>query len=87
MLHLLCRNRVKDYACWRASFDRHAEAQRAAGFTLLNVWRALEDANNVFFLFEVASVEQANAFMATPEAAAEGERSGVLEGDYHYLVS
>jgi hypothetical protein len=85
MTYMLCRNRVADFARWKAVFASHAEAHREAGLKLIKVWRALDDPNNVFFVFEVASLEKAKAFISNPEAAKAGEASGVLDGEYHFL--
>ena len=41
--------------------------------------------DNVFFLFEVASLERAQAFISDPAAAEAGKISGVLDGEYHFL--
>jgi len=85
MIYMLCRNRVADYLPWKAVFASHAAAHHDAGLRLAKMWRALDDPNNVFFLFEVASVEKARAFISHPEAAKAGESSGVLDGEYHFV--
>ncbi len=87
MTHMLCRNKVTDFETWRDVFASHAAAHREAGLKLLHLWHATEDANNVFFLFEVQDVDKAMAFINAPAAADAGEDSGVLEGDYYYLES
>ena len=87
MLVMLCRNRVADFAKWKAVFASHAQAHRQAGLRLTNVWRGLEDPNNVFFLFEVTSLDKARAFISNPAAAEAGKASGVLDGEYHFLES
>ena len=87
MLVVLCRNRVADFAKWKAIFASHAPAHREAGLRLMNLWRGLEDSNNVFFLFEVTSLDKARAFISNPAAAETGKASGVLDGEYHFLES
>jgi len=87
MAALLCRNRVRDFAKWKAVFDSHAAAHRAAGLRLRAVWRGLEETNQVFFLFDVTDAEKARAFITAPEGAEAGRASGVLEGEYHFLES
>jgi len=82
---MLCRNRVDDFARWRAVFASHQLAHRNAGLRLMKLWRSIEEPSNVFFLFEVASVEKAREFIGTPEAAKAGETSGVIDGEYHFL--
>ncbi|MGO9515580.1 MAG: hypothetical protein ACLPND_00895 [Candidatus Korobacteraceae bacterium] len=85
MTYMLCRNRVADYSRWKVVFASHAAVHRDAGLHLLRIWRALVDPNNVFFLFEVTSIEKAKEFISNPEAAKAGESSGVLDGEYHFL--
>jgi hypothetical protein len=86
MIHLLCRNRVADFSSWKAVFASHEAAHRKAGLRLVHIWRGVEDPNNIFFLFEVASMEKAREFIGNPEAAKAGEASGVLDGEYHFIV-
>ncbi len=85
MMVLLVRNKVKDFDQWRRVFDSQAEAARAAGLNLIQMWRSVDDANEVFFLLEVEDRGRAEAFMSTPEAASTGSEAGVIEGDYHFL--
>ena len=85
MLVMLCRNRVADFSKWKAVFDSHAPAHRAAGLQLKDLWRETVEPNNVFFLFEVACLERAQAFIRDPAAAEAGKVSGVLDGEFHFL--
>jgi hypothetical protein len=85
MIYMLCRNRVTDFARWKAVFASHEAAHREAGLRLVQIWRAVEEPNNVFFLFEVAGMEKAREFIGNPEAAKAGEASGVLDGEYHFV--
>jgi hypothetical protein len=84
-MYLLCRNRVQDFDAWRVVFDANWEAAHAAGLKLVHLWREVGDPNNVFFLFEIESIDRATAFMATPEAAEAGRVSGVVDGEYHFV--
>jgi hypothetical protein len=85
MTYLLCRNRVADFARWKAVFASHRQAHQQAGLRLMNLWRGVAEPNNVFFVFEVASVEKAQEFISNPESAKAGETSGVLDGEYHFV--
>ncbi len=87
MTYMLCRNRVSDYSKWKAVFDSHAEAARDAGLQLVNLWRSVDDPNDVFFMFEIASMDDARAFISNPDAAKAGEASGVVDGEFHFLES
>lgn len=85
MTFMLCRNRVKDFKKWKAIFDSHCEAHKDEGMKLVKMWRAVDDPNNVFFLFDLESVEKAKAFISAPEAAEAGEESGVIDGEIHFV--
>jgi hypothetical protein len=85
MTYLLCRNRVADFERWKAVFAPHRWAHMAAGLRLIHLWREAGEAENVFFLFEVASVEQAREFMGDPEAAKAAAAAGVMDGEYHFM--
>ena len=85
MIHMLCRNRVQDFARWKAVFDANREAGEAAGLTLVGLWTELGDPNHVFFRFEVEDLERAKAFISAPEAARAGEVSGVLDGECFFV--
>jgi len=83
MTYLLCRNRVADFSRWRKVFASHESAHREAGLRLL--WLALEEPNNVFFMFEVTNMEKARRFINNPDAAKAAEASGVIDGEYHFI--
>ncbi len=85
MMVLLVRNKVKDFDRWKRIFDSQAEAGRAAGLNLIQLWQSVDDANDIFFLLEVEDRGRAEAFMNAPEAASTGDEAGVIEGDYHFL--
>lgn len=85
MTYLLCRNKVHDFAQWKAVFASHKQDHLAAGLRLVSLWRDAQDATNVFFLFEVADVDRATQFIRNPSAAQAARSSGVFEGEYHFL--
>ena len=50
MTYMIVRNRVADFEKWKLIFDDQEEAAQAAGLRLVNLWRGVEDSNNVFFI-------------------------------------
>jgi enamine deaminase RidA (YjgF/YER057c/UK114 family) len=82
---MLCRNRVEDFGRWKAVFDSHAEAHREAGLVLRKLWTRSDDPLDVYFLFEVADVERARAFVDDPASADAGKRAGVIDGEIVFL--
>ncbi len=87
MIVMLCRNKVVDFQKWKTVLDTHSQAHKAAGLRLRDLWRDVDDSRNVFFVFEVANVDKARAFVNDPAEVAAGKSSGVLEGEYHFLES
>ena len=81
MKRMIVRNRVKDFDHWKRVFDEQAEAGCAAGLELENLWQNAEDANEVFFIFTVADVDRAMAYVSDPASAEVGERAGVVDGE------
>ncbi len=82
---LLVRNRVKNIDHWKQVFDKQEAAGLAAGLTVENVWRSADKSDEVFFILGVEDRARAEAYMATPEAAAVGEKAGATEGEYWFL--
>ena len=87
MVVMLCRNRVADFEKWKSVFDSQTLSVRETGLRLMNLWRDMEEPNNVFFLFEVTDTDKARAFITNPAAAEAGKTSGVLDGECHFLES
>ena len=85
MMQMLVRNRVKDFALWHSYLQADLPAAAEYGLTLKLIWQAADDPNNVFFLLAVADRARAEAFLSRPESVAIGEKSGVIDGDYHFL--
>ena len=85
-MQLLVRNRVADYETWMAVVRRDEEARQAAGLEVLDVWRGVDEPNNIVVVLSVADRAAAEAFMATPEAAQAGRDAGVTDGEYHFVT-
>jgi hypothetical protein len=82
---MLCRNRVADFDHWRAVFASHASAHRQSGLHLRHLWRSTADPNNVFFLFELETIDKAKEFIGNSDAKRAASESGVIDGEYHFL--
>ena len=85
MTYMLCRNRVADFLRWKTVFASHETAHREVGLRLVSLWRTVGEPNNVFFMFEVASMDKAREFISNPGAAKAAIASGVLDGEYHFV--
>ena len=84
-MQMLVRNKVEDFSKWRALFFSDSAAAAEYGLTLRSLWQSVVDPNNVFFILDVADVDRANAFMARPESQEMGIKSGVIDGEFHYI--
>ena len=82
---LLVRNRVKNIDHWKKVFDAQEAAGMAAGLSVKHVWRSADKADEVFFILGVEDRKRAEAYMATPEAAAVGEEAGAIDGEVWFL--
>ena len=85
MTYMLCRNRVADFERWKAVFGSHAGAHEEAGLRLVKLWRGVDEPDDVFFLFEVASLDRAREFIGNPDAARAGRASRAVAGEYHFV--
>lgn len=84
-MQLLVRNKVKDFSTWHRYFEEDSAAAAAYGVTLACLWQTADDPNDVFFLLNVEDVDRTNAFMARPESQEIGVKSGVIDGEFHFL--
>ena len=66
---LLVRNRIRDIDHWKRVFDE----QEVAGLSVKAVRRSADREDEVFLMLGVQDRELAEAYMATPDAAAVGE--------------
>lgn len=80
MIRMICWNEVKDFVAWKAVFDSHAEAHRAAGLTLEGVWRDIDDPDEVIYIFQVSDLEKARVFVRAPAGIESAHKAGVTDG-------
>ena len=84
-LQMFVRHYVEDFDAWRRILAEDAERAAAYGVRLHRVWREATDANHVFFLLDIESIERTEEFMASPQSTAGGEQLGVRDPAYYYL--
>jgi len=58
-----------------------------AGLHIVDLWRRVDESNNVLFVFKVASLDRAREFINDPDAANTGAVSGVIDGEIHFVES
>jgi hypothetical protein len=87
MHFLMCKHRVADFDLWKKTLRAHAEMHAAAGLRVRKIWRSVEDARAVFFLFEVTDLEKVKAFLAQLNAQRDSDASKAADYPDMYLVS
>ncbi|MBB3085481.1 heme-degrading monooxygenase HmoA [Geodermatophilus sabuli] len=68
MVYLVSIFPVPDYDLWQTELARGTERRRRHGVTRHWVYRGSDDPNEVMMVMELASLEDAKAFLASPEA-------------------
>jgi heme-degrading monooxygenase HmoA len=75
---IIVQHKVRDYETWKPVFDEHGDVRRRHGATGHELYRGLEDPNEVTVVSHFPSREQAEAFAADPSLQAAMERGGVI---------
>ncbi len=78
-MQLICRYDTIDWPEWRAAFDDGAEDRRAAGLTLLQLWRDADTPSAAVALFEVTDRPRAEAWIAKEAGFGAALRADFLE--------
>ena len=78
MAHLLVRNKVQDYAAWKAVFDEHDGMRRANGGGNYQLFRSANDPNDITILAEWDSIENAQRFAASTDLREAMMKAGVV---------
>jgi hypothetical protein len=75
---LMVQHKVRDFDVWKPLFDEHGVVRRKYGATGHEIFRAIEDPNDITIVNRFASVEQARAFAADPSLKEAMESGGVI---------
>ncbi len=78
MADMLIRHRVQDFGKWKPLYDAHQQARAAAGLKDVRLWHSVEDANDIFLLFEAVDVEKAKAFAGSNDLKETMKAAGVI---------
>ena len=81
-MKVMVHHKVRDYDMWKPVFDADEENRRRHKATGHEVYRDLNDPNNVFVLTDFPSKADAEAFAADPSLKEAMERGGVT-GEPH----
>lgn len=75
---LVVQHKVRDYDTWKAVFDEHETVRTRHGATGHELYRGLDDPNEITIVNHFPSREQAEAFAADPSLKEAMERGGVI---------
>lgn len=68
MATLHIEHKIRDFATWKAAFDRFAGQRREAGVTACRIHQPHDDAAYVILQLDFPSVQQAQAFLGFLES-------------------
>ena len=75
---IIVQHTVRDYDAWKAVFDEHQAVRAGHGATGHELYRGLEDPNEITAVNHFPSKEQAEAFAADPSLKEAMELGGVI---------
>src|ERR1700680_3386190 len=76
-VRLFVRHEVNDYAAWRKVYNDFGKIGRKLGVTAQAVYRSAESPNDITVTHDFKSMEQARAFVASPDLKAAMDKSGI----------
>jgi quinol monooxygenase YgiN len=76
-VRLFVRHEVNDYAAWRKVYNEFGKVRRNLGVTAAAVYRSNDNPNDVTVTHDFKSLEQAKAFIASPDLKTAMEKAGV----------
>ena len=76
-VRLFVRHEVTDYAVWRKVYNDFGKTRRKLGVTAQAVYRSAENPNDVTVTHDFNSMEQAKAFVASPDLKAAMDKAGI----------
>ena len=71
------RHEVNDYATWRKAYNEFGATRRKLGVTNHSVYRTVDNGNDVTVTHDFKTIEQAKAFVASPDLKSAMEKAGV----------
>ena len=71
------RHEVNDYAAWRKVYNEFNATRRKLGVINQAVYRTVDNGNDITVIHDFKSIEQAKAFVASPDLKAAMDKAGV----------
>jgi quinol monooxygenase YgiN len=76
-VQMFVRHEVADYATWKKSYDGFRATQKKLGVVSQAVYQSTDNPNDVTVTHVFHSLDQAKAFVASPELKTTMEKAGV----------
>jgi heme-degrading monooxygenase HmoA len=86
MQYALVRHKVADYDKWKTAFDEHGAARKASGMSGHQLWRNIDDPNELLILVEVDDLEKVRQFVQSEDLREAMQRSGVADQPDMYIL-
>jgi quinol monooxygenase YgiN len=77
---IIVQHKVRDFDSWKPVFDEHGVVRRKHGATGHEIYRAVDDPNDITVVNHFRSKEGAQALAADPSLKEAMERAGVISG-------
>ncbi len=84
-MQMICHHLITDFDAWKAAFDADDEARRAAGLSVLQVWRDKHDGKHAFFLLQVNDRDRAQAWIDRSDALASDDKGTVTQATAYFV--
>ncbi|HEY5529900.1 MAG TPA: hypothetical protein VIL51_10695 [Thermoleophilia bacterium] len=75
---VIVQHRVRDFEVWKPLFEEHGDVRRKYGATGHEIYRGINDPNQITVVNHFPSKEQAEAFAADPSLKEAMARGGVV---------
>jgi quinol monooxygenase YgiN len=76
-VRLFVRHEVNDYSVFRAVYNNFGKTRRNLGVTAQAVYRSAENPNDVTVTHDFNNIDQAKAFVSSPDVKAAMDKAGV----------
>lgn len=79
MYHVMARLKVSDFKVWKEAYDRGRSLREAMGIRAFNLWRSVDDPQDVVLLLHATHVDKAKTYFSSDELAQRMAAAGVTE--------
>ncbi len=87
MVNVLIRHKIENYEVWKAAFDDYAQTRKARGEKSYQIFRPLDNPNNLVILQSWENESAAQAFLESAELKNKMQEAGVLEAPEIYIMN